>query len=535
MPRINVSFHGQSYTMVSPKPRPPNRRPLFIPILMLPMVMFSSYFLIRPPSFAQLDKNTSSVDIEDEDESRGKGIVSRQPKLKGSKEKADRLPSWLREKAISKLSFTNKNNITNIDHQDINMWSMKQKRSNSTNAIIDVIIVGSISRADYMNAQQWTTRKQSVRNVFKATEKNTYRSLGSGRCQALVSSCASSIRRQHMNNQHRRIVQYSNSSLTPSTTSTISKVNDAEICLQRRFGLAMGASVRRYRKIKHALTLVSSSIRQPTNGPLPDYLIITFDNAYYNTNMLKECMTDDARIGNSPVVFAPLVSYTDVSLNTQMIHQYMKQHNHSVTTATFDVFPYPTNRSGVVFNNEALQLWMKEVRCYVAKNNNSSTSSFVPLPVTYDRLTQALEYQLCRIVKQRVPTKKTNIFESALIKTLQLSLSIQSKRNQTSSSQNEFVYSKILEAKSISDLFTIYASHKQLLCKVMQIDHIPSEEELLGYLIHRFKLSNDGLSLSSSEADNKSTCKVASSDNDCDVNRTLACTNLSLQKVNNTI
>jgi len=91
MPRIKVSFHG--YTMVSPKPRPPNRRPLFIPILILPMVMFSSYFLIRPPSFAQLDNNTSSVDVDTEDESRGKVDMPRQPKLKGSKEKADRLPS----------------------------------------------------------------------------------------------------------------------------------------------------------------------------------------------------------------------------------------------------------------------------------------------------------------------------------------------------------------------------------------------------------------------------------------------------------
>ena len=311
MPRINVSFHGQSYTMVSPKPRPPNRRPLFIPMLILPMVMFSSYFLIRPPSFAQLDNNTSSVDVDAEDESRVKVDAPRQ-KLKGSKEKADRLPSWLREKAISKLAFPNKNNITNIDHQDINMWSMKQKRSNSTNAIIDVIVVGSISRADYMNAQQWTTRKQSVRNVFKATEKNTYRSF-SGSCQALVSSCASSIRTQHS--------LYNNSSLTTNTTTT-SKVNDAEICLRRRFGLAMGASIRRYRKIKHALTLVSSGIRQPKNGVLPDYLIITFDDAYYNTNMLKECITDNARIGDSPLVYAPLVSYTDVNLNTQMIQQY---------------------------------------------------------------------------------------------------------------------------------------------------------------------------------------------------------------------
>jgi len=505
-------------------------------MLILPMVMFSSYFLIRPPSFAQLDKNTSSVDVEDEDESREKGSVSRQPKLKGSKEKADRLPSWLREKAISKLTFTNKNNITNIDHQDINMWSSKQmRRSNSTNAIIDVILVGSISRSDYMNAQQWTTRKQSVRNVFKATEKNTYRSLGSGSCQALVSSCAPSIKTQHINNnQHHRSVQYSNFSLTINTTAPISKVNDAEICLQRRFGLAMGASIRRYRKIKHALTLVSSGIRQPTNGALPDYLIITFDNAYFNTKMLKECMTcnDNARIGDSPLVYAPLVSYTDVNLNTQMIHQYMKHHNHSLTASTFDVFPYPTNHSGVVFNNKAFQMWMKEVRCYVSKNNNSS--SFVPSPVTYDRRSQALEYQLCRIVKQRLSTKNTNTFESALIKTLQLSLSIQTQTNQTSTN-NEFVYSKILEAKSISDLFSIYASHKQLLCKVMSIDRIPNEEEMLGYLIHRFKLSNDRLSLSSSEADNKSTCKVTSSDVECDINRTFACTNLSLQKLNNII
>jgi len=432
----------------------------------------------------------------------------------------------LREKAISKLSFANKNNITNIDHQDINMWSSKQKRSsNSTNAIIDVITVGSISRADYMNAQQWTNRKHSVRNVFKATEKNTYRSLSSGSCQALVSSCASSNRRQHL--------QYSNSSLTPNTTSTNIKLDDAEICVQRRFGLAMGASIRRYRKIKHALTLVSSGIRQPKNDALPDYLIITFDDAYYNTKMLEECITTNARIGDSPLVYAPLVSYTDVSLNTQMIHQYMKHHNHSVTGATFDVFPYPTNRSGVIFNSKALQLWIKEVRCYVAKNSNSS--SFVPSPVTYDRRAQTLEYQLCKIVKQRVPTKYTNTFESALIKTLQLSLAIQTKRNQTSDSQKEFVYSKILEAKSISDLLTIYASHKQLLCKVMRIDRIPSEEEMLGYLVHRFKLSNDGLSLSLSEAHNKSTCEVASTDGDCEVNRTLACTNLSLQKLNNII
>ena len=96
------------------------------------------------------------------------------------------------------------------------------------------------------------------------------------------------------------------------------------------------------------------------------------------------------------------------------------------------------------------------------------------------------------------------------------------------------MYSKILEAKSISDLFTIYASHKQLLCKVMRIDRIPSEEEMIGYLVHRFKLSNEGLSLSS-EATNKSTCKVASTDAECDVNRTFACTNLSLQKLNNII
>ena len=205
------------------------------------------------------------------------------------------------------------------------------------------------------------------------------------------------------------------------------------------------------------------------------------------------------------------------------------KHHHSMTASTFDVFPYPTNHSGVVFNSKALQLWMKEVRCYVSKNSNSS---FAPSPVTYDRRSQALEYQLCRIVKQRVPTKNTNTFESALIKTLQLSLTIQTQTNQTINNQKEFVYSKILEAKSISDLFSIYASHKQLLCKVMSIDRIPNEEEMLGYLIHRFKLSNDGLSLSSSEADNNSTCKVASSDVDCDVNRTLACTNLSLQKLN---
>ena len=163
---------------------------------------------------------------------------------------------------------------------------------------------------------------------------------------------------------------------------------------------------------------------------------------------------------------------------------------------------------------------MKEVRC-LAKNNNNS--SFEPSPMTYDRRTQTLEYQLCKIVKKRVPTKNTDTFESALIKTLQIN------------NQKEFVYSKILEAKSISDLFTIYASHKQLLCKIMSINRIPSEEEMLGYLIHRFKLSNDGLSLSLSEAHNKSTCEVASTDAECEVNRTLACTNLSLQKLNNII
>lgn len=533
MPRIGLKIGGQSYTMVSREPRPPNRRALIIPMLLLPLAMFVGWYcLVRPPSFAQLVDNNAQNE-------EGVVVVGTQPKIQGSVKQADRLPSWLREKAISKLPFA-RTNVTNSDLSDVNEWASYTKRKNNStvnSTVVDVIIVGSVDRVDYMHAQQrlWAMRQNSVRNVFMATEINTYKSikLGDGGCKELMHACIISNNNQteeDENNQLQRYLTYTykpplrSNNITNITSSkaepfsSLLQSNDEEICLQRRIGLAMGASTRRYRKIKHALSLVSSTSQGMNSGvnddKSPDYLIVTFDSTYFNTQRLDECMGHGGG-KNVANVYSPFVNHFGGQSRGNI-----QQYNTSSTTQ----FYYPSKNTGVVFNKPALKMWIRQIPCFASKSN----SSFVPSPIQYDYNTHSFEYDFCKLLNT-AKTKTTNyydVFEIVIQKTLQISRT--SQPEDETKGVNEFVYSSIYQTLSISDIFSIYASTQQVLCKSMShdimlgnIERIPTVEEMMGYLINRFKLSSDGLSLS---------CTVASDETSCYPNM-VACANLSLEKM----
>lgn len=119
--------------------------------------------------------------------------------------------------------------------------------------------------------------------------------------------------------------------------------------------------------------------------------------------------------------------------------------------------------------------------------------------------------------------QKDTLFDSAIRKTLEISLSTQSA--QLHNNGHEFLYSSRLQAISVSDVFSIYSSTMHLLCK-SDIKRIPNGEEMLGYLIHRFRISGDGIS--GGNKDSRPSCK-ASSSVECSSNSTVACSNLSLQ------
>lgn len=214
--------------------------------------------------------------------------------LEGSVTKAHRLPAWL----IGKLPMSNATSFRSAQINDALDAAQKWVyRSTQNKKIVDVITIGSVDRKQKMT---WF----GGRNLFMATENNTENLIipNGGSCQELVNACGGSLN------------------------------DDKDACIQRRIGLAVGASVRRYRKIIHSLFVRNSGSsarldiavdesttdwKRLTVETLPNYLILTFDSVYYNMGMLEECMGQSEK--DVPTVFAPYISYTDANLNDQQL------------------------------------------------------------------------------------------------------------------------------------------------------------------------------------------------------------------------
>ena len=127
-----------------------------------------------------------------------------------------------------------------------------------------------------------------------------------------------------------------------------------------------------------------------------------------------------------------------------------------------DVFPFPTNRTGLIFNRAAIERWMLQVSC-----SSTDTQSYA---------SESFESNFCSWMRDANQSK--NIFDSTLVRALALSKEdpITGVMEQT-------------QAMSIGDLFYKYSYSMHLLCS-SQHDVAPSGEEMIGYLIHRFKISD---------------------------------------------
>ncbi|KAL7535327.1 hypothetical protein ACHAWF_005133 [Thalassiosira exigua] len=412
--------------------------------------------------------------------------------MNGSVTMAQRLPSFLRSRAIDKLPLHTLDDLGGGEVDDALEVTRNWVSHNRSRTVIDVISVGSTNRTEYMNAQHatWASSKHLVRNMVMASEINTDNPIISdgGNCQELMKSC-----RPYLGS------------------------ND-DACVQRRLPLAVGASVRRYRKIIHEHTLFmkkgGSGGRQGTHWKestlltLPDYLIITFDSAYYNTGQLDECMGRGDR--STPMVYFPLKSMSSTNLKNKGSTDI-----HSQQTKP-SMFAYPTNRTGVVFNKAALEAWIRPIHCYFNEG----------VLIKYKSETHEIERKFCGWLDAMATAKGANIsehrdpFELLVCNTLQTALL--NRRNQSGRIRSEFDYASRHQAISMSDVFSIYSYNMHVLCNsTLTIARIPSGEEMLGYLIHQFGLSR--------HTDTQAMCKV-NFDGECRPN-SMVCANLSLQQM----
>ncbi len=371
------------------------------------------------------------------------------PQLKGSVSKVERLQSWIRERAIDKLPWSASNKAEDYDDEvratyaAMNTWAAQSSdHENHTNILlVDVISIGSSSRMDYLHRQRDTWASPVfVRNMFMATEMNTDRSIISGdaSCQALEQTCAKPRVDSNVETTSRWL-QPSNTTKETATSRNNATSDSAEFCVQRRLGLAIGVSIRSYRKIMHSFKLQSETLGDGFNI-LPSFLLVAFDQMAYNTTELKRC-----EVKESSQIYAPSVSLKQLEDKSQD-----------------DVFPYPTNRTGLIFNRAAIERWMLQVSC-----SSTDTQSYA---------SESFESNFCSWMRDANQSK--NIFDSALIRALALSKEdpITGVMEQT-------------QAMSISDLFYKYSYSMHLLCS-SQHDVVPSGEEMIGYLIHRFKVSD---------------------------------------------
>ena len=387
----------------------------------------------------------------------------------------DRSPSWLRQKALEYLPLSKHTGTrSRFVEEGISMvqtWAIGGGGGNSnetgdTAIIFDVISVGTAHTMNSMMNQKRTWFSNHGRDMYMATEEITDKLIipSNGSCQELRDTCGKIYK------------------------------NEDAICFQRRMGLAIGASVRKYRKListiylsKNAAVIHVSDIdestaawKQATHEILPNYLIVNFvtdfDPVSYNTTSLNECMGKDNV--DTPIVYAPFTSSTTVNMNGQ--HQ-----NHMQS------FAYPTNATGVVFNKESLKIWIQRIKCHKSDKN----TFYLNANIDYDPKLHPIEHSFCTwdaIEAKSKPDSSNNIFDYVIKKVLEVSMPTE----QIEKNRHEFELSTTYQPVSMSDIISIYAANMHSLCKVdnLNVTRIPSIEEMLGYLVHRFRLSNNGMS-----------------------------------------
>ena len=442
-----------------------------------------------------------------------------QPYLKAFEAKAERSKSWLRDRAMEKLALYSGGGVDDEAGAAAEEWASRSSQSGVGNStVIDVIAIGTANTLEHMPVQQktWAWRNPSVRNVFIATEVTTDNAIFSsldGSCRELMNSC------DVFRSNRRRGLASSTATVEKVAPDAVSPQLDSGQCLDRRLGSAMGASVGRYRKIINALVTFGGSgadgiPKQYTSQTLPDYLIITYESAYYNIQRLVGCMGHGG--ADAPVVYAPFVSWADVNLSEGTRKKKQSQKPSKTTMS----FAYPTRETGVVFNKAATEIWIRSITCFEPVD--------FPTPIHYDAETHAVERELCGMMMtsgDANSTRRYDAFESAIRETVKISLF--SQRGGRTNQRIEFHLSSRRQAVSIGDLLSLYASTLHSLCKGSggtDTGRIPSVEKMFGYLIHRF-----GLVLSYEETlggVTNSSCKSTYTD-ECNPRDMVACANIS--------
>ena len=183
-PRISLHLGGQTFPMAA-RPEPRSQRAFLVPTFLLMMALFTSWRVLSSSFLRQLD-----------DDDVAGGRVGGQPPLKGSVTKADRLPSWMRARAIDKLPYyMNRSHVPDGYLDEIKNALFPKHGNNETvnQTIVDVITIGTVDRIKYMHSQQkaWASNKHSVRNVFISTERNLDDLIlpVDANCQELIRTC----------------------------------------------------------------------------------------------------------------------------------------------------------------------------------------------------------------------------------------------------------------------------------------------------------------------------------------------------------
>jgi hypothetical protein len=105
-----------------------------------------------------------------------------------------------------------------------------------------------------------------------------------------------------------------------------------------------------------------------------------------------------------------------------------------------------------------MQRWMQQIPCFYDDMANDAGT---------------FESNICSLVRAS-STESLNEFDSLLVHALKLSI-------RGSDDKDNF---------SVSDIFLMYSQTVHLLCKSQHNKVVPSGEEMLGYLIHRFQVSD---------------------------------------------
>ena len=262
-----------------------------------------------------------------------------------------------------------------------------------------------------------------------ATEMNTDRYILSGEASCSALSCAISVETAGVDSDVKLRSRWLETTNITNETSMVLETKESytnattsfiELCMQRRLGLAMGGAVRRYRKISHAFNLQHDTSSGAELIIFPSFLIVTFDQTSYNTTELKRCEEKERSH-----IYDPCISLKQ-----------LKSKSHC------SYFPYPTNRTGLIFNRAAIQRWMLQVSCS-------------PLDVQpYD--SESFESNFCiwmRDAFSQPSNQSKNEFDSVLIRALKLSKedSIRALKLSKEDSITDVKHQD--QAMSVSDIF----------------------------------------------------------------------------------